>query len=90
MSLNPRNGEAPNILFVSHDAHPNGAQYALLTLTTWLKETGMINPRFIMAGQGVFSKNSYELAQSYAWIAGTTKVGLIRFWRCDSYGLLRE
>src|SRR5882724_2535708 len=52
MSLNLSNGEALNILFVSHDAHPNGAQYALLTLTTWLKENGLINPRFIMAGPG--------------------------------------
>jgi glycosyltransferase involved in cell wall biosynthesis len=52
MSLDYRNGEALNILFVSHDAHPNGAQYALLTLTTWLKEIGLMNPRFIMAGPG--------------------------------------
>jgi len=36
-----------NILFVSHDAHPNGAQIVLLALTTFLKENGLVNPRFI-------------------------------------------
>ena len=31
-----------NVLFVSHDAHPHGAQKLLLTLTSWLKEKGLV------------------------------------------------
>ena len=38
--------------FVSHDAYPHGAQYCLLTLVTWMKEAGLVNPRFILAGPG--------------------------------------
>src|SRR5207253_9347715 len=46
-SFGPLNG-----LFVSHDAHPHGAQKLLLTLTSWLKEKGLVNPRFLLAGSG--------------------------------------
>jgi glycosyltransferase involved in cell wall biosynthesis len=49
----PRFQKRPlEVLFVSHDACPHGAQYSLLTLTRWLKENGLVNPRFIMAGTG--------------------------------------
>jgi glycosyltransferase involved in cell wall biosynthesis len=41
-----------NVLFVSHDAHPMGAQNLLLTLAGWLKESRLVNPRFILAGPG--------------------------------------
>ena len=42
----------PEVLFVSHDAYPHGAQYALLILADWLKKQGLIQPRFIMGGPG--------------------------------------
>lgn len=45
-------GRPLNILFVSHDAYANGAQILLLVLAGWLKEHGLVNPRFIMAGPG--------------------------------------
>lgn len=44
--------EPLNILFVSHDAYPHGAQNLLLNLAIWLKETGLVNPRFVLAGPG--------------------------------------
>ncbi len=44
--------EPLNVLFVSHDAHPGGAQHALLTLATWLTESGLVEPRFLLAGHG--------------------------------------
>jgi glycosyltransferase involved in cell wall biosynthesis len=48
-----REKRAPlEVAFVSHDAHPHGAQYALLTLAAWLKRTGLVAPRFIIAGSG--------------------------------------
>ena len=43
---------ALEVLFVSHDAYPHGAQYALLILAAWLKKQGLIQPRFIMGGPG--------------------------------------
>lgn len=52
MSSRHRDDTALDILFVSHDAYPHGAQNALLILTAWLKESGLVNPRFIMAGPG--------------------------------------
>jgi len=52
MGTNHRGDNALDILFVSHDAHPHGSQYVLLNLTTWLKESGLVNPRFILAGPG--------------------------------------
>jgi glycosyltransferase involved in cell wall biosynthesis len=44
--------EPLNVLFVSHDAYPHGAQYLLLTLTNWLKDKGLVNPRFLLPGPG--------------------------------------
>lgn len=43
---------ALEVAFVLHDAHPHGAQYALLTLAAWLKQAGLVAPRFIIAGAG--------------------------------------
>ncbi len=40
------------VLFVSHDAYAGGAQHALLTLATWLKESNLVEPRFILGGPG--------------------------------------
>ena len=50
-----------NILFVSHDAHANGAQILLLVLAAWLKEHGLVNPRFILAGPGSLSEEFMRL-----------------------------
>ncbi|MGB9179719.1 MAG: glycosyltransferase family 4 protein [Pyrinomonadaceae bacterium] len=51
--MNPAANDAPlNILFVSHDAYPHGAQYLLLNLVGWLKQNGFVNPRFVLAGPG--------------------------------------
>lgn len=40
------------VAFASHDAHPHGAQYCLLTLAEWMKAAGLVSPRFILAGSG--------------------------------------
>jgi hypothetical protein len=40
------------VAFVSHDAYPHGAQHCLLTLVTWLKDAGLVEPRFLLAGPG--------------------------------------
>lgn len=56
-----------NILFVSHDAHPNGAQNLLLTLTSWLKENGLANPRFIMAGPGALTEEFLRIGPVLSW-----------------------
>ena len=44
--------EPLSVLFVSHDAYPHGAQNNLLTLTRWMKERGLVKPRFVLAGPG--------------------------------------
>lgn len=50
-----------NILFVSHNAYPNGAQNLLLALAVWLKERGLVNPRFILAGPGSLTDDFLRL-----------------------------
>lgn len=56
-----------NILFVSHDAHPMGAQNLLLTLTSWLKENGLANPKFVMAGPGVLTDDFLRVGPVLRW-----------------------
>lgn len=56
-----------NILFVSHDAHPMGAQNLLLTLTSWLKENGLANPRFVLAGPGALTKEFLRVGPVLRW-----------------------
>ena len=54
-AVDPRSGDGNvplEVLFVSHDAYPHGAQYVLLILTNWLKKQGLVRPRFIMGGSG--------------------------------------
>lgn len=55
------------ILFVSHDAHPNGAQNLLLTLTSWLKESGLVSPRFILAGPGALTEDFLRIGPVLSW-----------------------
>ena len=55
------------ILFVSHDAHPNGAQNLLLTLTSWLKENGLADPRFILAGPGALTEEFLRIGPVLRW-----------------------
>jgi lipopolysaccharide biosynthesis protein/glycosyltransferase involved in cell wall biosynthesis len=40
------------VAFVSHDAYPHGAQYCVLNLARWLKDAGLVEPRFLLAGPG--------------------------------------
>lgn len=47
-----RAGGPLDVLFVSHDAHPHGAQHSVLHLAAWLKQSGQVNPRFLLAGRG--------------------------------------
>ena len=56
-----------NILFVSHDAHPMGAQNLLLTLTSWLKENGLANPRFVLAGPGALTEEFLRVGPVLSW-----------------------
>jgi glycosyltransferase involved in cell wall biosynthesis len=56
-----------NILFVSQDAHPNGAQNNLLTLTSWLKEKELASPRFILAGAGSLSEEFLRVGPVLKW-----------------------
>lgn len=56
-----------NILFVSQDAHPNGAQNNLLTLTSWLKEKELANPRFVLAGPGALSEEFLRVGPVLRW-----------------------
>jgi lipopolysaccharide biosynthesis protein/glycosyltransferase involved in cell wall biosynthesis len=49
--------EPLRVAFVSHDAYPHGAQYCLLTLTTWLKEAGLVTPYFLLAGPGPLTED---------------------------------
>ena len=56
-----------NILFVSHDAHPMGAQKLLLTLTSWLKENGLAKPRFILAGPGALTEEFLRIGPVLRW-----------------------
>jgi glycosyltransferase involved in cell wall biosynthesis len=56
-----------NILFVSHDAHPNGAQKLLLTLTSWLKEQGLVDPRFMLAGPGALTEDFLRIGPILKW-----------------------
>lgn len=58
-----------NILFVSHDAHPNGAQIVLLALTTFLKERGLVNPRFVLAGPGNLTEEFLRVGPILRWPA---------------------
>jgi len=59
--------EPLNILFVSHDAHPMGAQNVLFTLTSWLKENRLVNPRFILAGPGVLTDDFLRVGPVLRW-----------------------
>src|SRR2546422_1347442 len=59
--------EPLNILFVSHDAHPMGAQNLLLTLTSWLKENGLVNPRFVLAGPGALTDDFLRVGPVLRW-----------------------
>ena len=59
--------EPLNILFVSHDAHPMGAQNLLLTLTSWLKENGLVNPRFVLAGPGALTDDFLRVGPVLHW-----------------------
>jgi glycosyltransferase involved in cell wall biosynthesis len=56
-----------NILFVSQDAHPNGAQNNLLTFTSWLKERELANPRFVLAGPGALSDEFLRVGPVLRW-----------------------
>ena len=58
-----------NILFVSHDAHPMGAQKLLLTLTSWLKENELVNPRFVLAGPGALTEEFLRIGPVLNWDA---------------------
>lgn len=58
-----------NVLFVSHDAHPMGAQNLLLTLTSWLKDNGLVNPRFILAGPGPLTESFLRIGPVLRWKA---------------------
>lgn len=71
-----------NILFVSHDAYPMGAQNLLLTLTAWLKERGLVTPRFVLAGPG-------SLAEEFLRIGPTLTLDTDRSRRSDSDTKLR-
>src|SRR5712671_5984050 len=59
--------EPLNILFVSHDAHPMGAQNLLLTLTSWLMENGLANPKFVLAGPGVLTDDFLRVGPVLRW-----------------------
>lgn len=59
--------EPLNILFVSHDAHPMGAQNLLLTLTSWLNENGLANPKFVLAGPGVLTDDFLRVGPVLRW-----------------------
>lgn len=56
-----------NVLFVSHDAHPMGAQNLLLILTSWLKDNGLVNPRFILAGPGALTEEFLRVGPVLSW-----------------------
>jgi glycosyltransferase involved in cell wall biosynthesis len=62
-----------NVLFVSHDAYPMGAQNLLLTLTTWLKEKQLVNPRFIMAGPGDLTEEFLRIGPVLSWYTDRQK-----------------
>jgi glycosyltransferase involved in cell wall biosynthesis len=55
--LTPGSAAPIDVAFVSHDAHPHGAQYCLLTLAAWLKEAGLVAPRFLLLGGGPLSED---------------------------------
>lgn len=56
-----RNHRPLNVLFISHDAHPNGAQNLLIALSTWLIGSGLVNPRFVLAGSGSLEEEFLRL-----------------------------
>ncbi|PYS69221.1 MAG: hypothetical protein DMF73_15195, partial [Acidobacteria bacterium] len=56
-----------DILFVSHDAHRNGAQNLLLTLASWLKQKGLANPRFLLAGPGALTEEFLAIGPVLNW-----------------------
>jgi glycosyltransferase involved in cell wall biosynthesis len=56
-----------NVLFVSHDAHPMGAQNLLLTLTSWLKDNGLVTPRFVLAGPGALTESFLRIGPVLSW-----------------------
>jgi glycosyltransferase involved in cell wall biosynthesis len=60
-NANDGDGQPLNILFVSHDAYANGAQILLLVLARWLKENGLVDPRFILAGPGNLTEEFIRL-----------------------------
>lgn len=62
-----------NILFVSHDAYPMGAQKLLLTLTSWLKQKELVNPRFVMAGPGALTDEFLRIGPVLRWYTDRQK-----------------
>lgn len=62
-----------NILFVSHDAYPMGAQKLLLTLVSWLKREGLVSPRFIMAGPGSLTDEFLRIGPVLRWYTDRQK-----------------
>jgi glycosyltransferase involved in cell wall biosynthesis len=62
-----------NILFVSHDAYPMGAQKLLLTLTSWLKQKELVNPRFVLAGPGALTDEFLRIGPILRWYTDRQK-----------------
>jgi len=57
------------VLFVSHDAHPHGAQYFLLALVDWLRKMDLVRPKIMLAGPGALADEFSRLGPVFQFDA---------------------